>query len=485
MPLACHWRAAVRSCSRKAASSPLSSSQRFSVGQLWISDSWTISTVAAPPPVCTTSRRACTSSSISGCTSCGVLRQLRSSSTETIARVRSGVTSRRKIARASGTDWGGSLRSTASAWLASAPADAADARRSRLGEQLARGVARSPTASWRRTAAAAARPGWRPGASACRRRSPGSRSGSRPSPPGCTIASRRPSAPGAGEEEEALVELGHEARVLGHAVEEVGANREHHADGRGGVVGDAGEAGGEGRALRRGRAPACRAPRTGRRRAGCCASSRRAWRAAPCRRSRAPRRGAAASFFCSVRSSATECEVLTSGDTSAASAASGVRPGRITIASHVSPERLSAGTRPARTKDDLPAPEGPTTPISGRSRTRFTSAATSWRRGRRSGRRPPPGRRRGRRRGSRRASVAGVAAGEEGLERAQQRDRVGPALLLVLEQAVVDDLRQLGRHVGRHGAQARHRLVRAWPVTISCWPRAGRAGASRPASGTA
>ena len=51
--------------------------------------------------------------------------------------------------------------------------------------------------------------------------------------------------------------------------------------------------------------------------------------------------------------------------------------GAMTSVSHFSPERLSAGTRPARTNDDLPTPELPTTAISGRSRMRVTIAAIS------------------------------------------------------------------------------------------------------------
>ena len=56
-----------------------------------------------------------------------------------------------------------------------------------------------------------------------------------------------------------------------------------------------------------------------------------------------------------------------------ASAASGSRPGRSTWTSQPSPERLSAGITPARTSDDLPAPEGPTTATSGRLRSSVTT----------------------------------------------------------------------------------------------------------------
>jgi hypothetical protein len=68
---------------------------------------------------------------------------------------------------------------------------------------------------------------------------------------------------------------------------------------------------------------------------------------------------------------------LTIGDIIAAMAMSGLRPGRMTSVSHCSPEALSAGTRPARTNDDLPTPDGPTTPMIGRSRMRLTAAAIS------------------------------------------------------------------------------------------------------------
>ncbi len=83
------------------------------------------------------------------------------------------------------------------------------------------------------------------------------------------------------------------------------------------------------------------------------------------------------SFSCSASSSEMEAEVLIIGVMRAARPAMGLRPGRSTSASQLSPERLSAGTRPARTKDDLPAPEGPTMARSGRSRTRLTVAAIS------------------------------------------------------------------------------------------------------------
>ena len=83
------------------------------------------------------------------------------------------------------------------------------------------------------------------------------------------------------------------------------------------------------------------------------------------------------SFFCSFISSATLVAVATIGAITAASASSGERPGRTTRMSHCSPERLSAGTRPARMNEDLPTPELPTTAISGRSRIRVTIAAIS------------------------------------------------------------------------------------------------------------
>ena len=46
-----------------------------------------------------------------------------------------------------------------------------------------------------------------------------------------------------------------------------------------------------------------------------------------------------------------------------ARAVSGVRPGRTMNAAQPSPERSRAGMTPARTNDDLPAPDGPTTAI--------------------------------------------------------------------------------------------------------------------------
>jgi len=56
---------------------------------------------------------------------------------------------------------------------------------------------------------------------------------------------------GRGEEVQALAQLPHEALVLRHPVQEVRADGEDDADGRGGVVGDARQARGEGQALGR------------------------------------------------------------------------------------------------------------------------------------------------------------------------------------------------------------------------------------------
>ncbi len=62
---------------------------------------------------------------------------------------------------------------------------------------------------------------------------------------------------------------------------------------------------------------------------------------------------------------------------SPASAISGERPGRTTLISQASPEFFSAGTTPARTNDDLPTPDEPTTAMSGTSRSRWLIAAIS------------------------------------------------------------------------------------------------------------
>ena len=84
-----------------------------------------------------------------------------------------------------------------------------------------------------------------------------------------------------------------------------------------------------------------------------------------------------ASFELSPTVSSSVTAEVSSGPTTAASAPRGSRPGRSVIASHGSPECSSAGTSPARTKDDLPTPEGPTTATIGQSRTRLTAVAIS------------------------------------------------------------------------------------------------------------
>ena len=204
-----------------------------------------------------------------------------------------------------------------------------------------------------------------------------SRSGSRPSRPAARAPSRKPVAARRGDEEEPLAQLGHErADPRRRDRGSPSAPRRPRASAttrrrrcRPGS--------GERDAAPPARAPACRAPRTDRRRAARCLlvlAARGA--AAACRGGPARRAGASAS--CAARSSPSIARCSAIGcqhRRQRRRAACGRGAARAT--SHASPERLSAGTRPARTSDDLPTPDGPITPMSGRSRMRVTIAAIS------------------------------------------------------------------------------------------------------------
>ena len=167
--------------------------------------------------------------------------------------------------------------------------------------------------------------------------------------------------------------------IFGHAVEEVGAHR-RPPRASAPVASSATPARQAVKARRSAwrPAPACRAPRTDRRRAASCALSRRA-RAAQhaCRRS--PARRAAAP----PASAARRARLLARRRRRIGVQQRRQRLERLAARAHhvrlprLARLRLSAGTRPARTKRRLADARRADTPISGRSRMRFTIAAIS------------------------------------------------------------------------------------------------------------
>ena len=70
-------------------------------------------------------------------------------------------------------------------------------------------------------------------------------------------------------------------------------------------------------------------------------------------------------YYCDSKRMPSELEVETIWCSKLARASMGELPGREMMHSQDCPEAFSCGTRPARTKDDLPTPDGPTMAISG------------------------------------------------------------------------------------------------------------------------
>ena len=156
----------------------------------------------------------------------------------TIARVRSGVTSAQEDRARELLRGRGRARDDASAWRRERAADAAHRLVARVRQHAARRDRGPPTASPRRTAAAAARPACGRGVEHVvddRRRL---ERDSRPSRPAATSASRRPARVGVPRNNRPRASSSMNSRILGDAIEKVRAHRHARRAAARRVVGD-------------------------------------------------------------------------------------------------------------------------------------------------------------------------------------------------------------------------------------------------------